>query len=62
MELIGNVRSEIPVRHSDTVLQVVLADSPLSSSMDMLDSWIWNIGCMAASSAAGPSRELGSST
>ena len=29
MELIGDVRSEVPVRHSDTVLQVVLADSPL---------------------------------
>jgi hypothetical protein len=38
MELIGDVRSEVPVRHSDTVLQVVLADSPLSSSMDMPDS------------------------
>ena len=38
MELIGDVRSEVPVRHSDTVLQVVLADNPLSSSMDMPDS------------------------
>jgi hypothetical protein len=40
VELSGFAGRASSMQGSDTVLQVVLADSPLSSSMDMPDSWM----------------------